>query len=68
MTTKPLRRDRAACLGAPTVSVRTTEYMERCRLCGTEVQWQLVNHSFFGFKSGCRRYEEFIRQSKATVS
>lgn len=58
MTTRPLRRDRAACLGAPTVSVRTTEHMERCRDCGTEVQWQLVNHSFFGFKAGCDRYQE----------
>lgn len=53
---KAATRGRAACLGAPTTSVRTTEYMERCRECGTEVQWQLVDHSFFGFRAGCDRY------------
>jgi hypothetical protein len=48
-------RDRMACLGAPTVQVRTTEYMERCQACGTEVQYQLVDHPFWGFRAGCNR-------------
>lgn len=50
-----ITRALAACLGADTRSVRTTEYMEKCRLCGTEVQYQLVDHPFFGFKAGCDR-------------
>jgi hypothetical protein len=44
-----------ACLGAETRTVRTTEWMEECRACGTQVQWQLVNHPFWGFRSGCPR-------------
>lgn len=47
------KRQRRACLGAPTISVRTTEYMERCQACGTEVQYQLVDHPFWGFRAGC---------------
>ena len=51
----PSVRGRMACLGAPTVQVRTTEYMERCQVCGTEVQYQLTNHPFWGFRAGCER-------------
>lgn len=53
----------AACLGADTRSVGTTEYMEECRLCGTEVQYQLVDHPFFGFKAGCDRLRD--REAKS---
>jgi hypothetical protein len=52
-----ITRNNMACLGAATIPVRTTEYMERCRACGTEVQYQLVNHPFFGFQAGCDRHE-----------
>lgn len=48
-----------ACLGAATRQVRTTEHMEQCRACGTEVQFQLVDHRFFGFKAGCDRWSTF---------
>jgi len=48
------RRDRhGACCGHETRSVRTTEHMERCRACGTEVRFDLVGHEFFGFAAGC---------------
>jgi hypothetical protein len=48
-------RTNMACLGAETVSVRVTEYMERCRACGMEIQYQLVDHPFWGFRAGCER-------------
>ena len=52
-----MNESKMACLGAPTVPVRTTEHMERCQACGTEVQHQLVNHPFWGFQAGCDRQE-----------
>jgi hypothetical protein len=51
-----------ACLGAETVSVRTTEYMERCRACGTEIQYQLVDHPFWGFRAGCEEVENMTER------
>lgn len=48
------RRDRhGACRGHPTRSVRTTEHMEQCRACGCKVRYDLVDHTFWGFKAGC---------------
>lgn len=29
--------------------------------CGTEIQFQLVDHAFFGFRAGCGRWKELIR-------
>lgn len=48
-------RQRMACLGAATRYVRTTEHMEECRVCGTQIQFQLVDHPFWGFRAGCAR-------------
>lgn len=31
------------------------EYMQECRVCRMQVQWQLINHPFFGFRAGCDR-------------
>lgn len=62
---KTISHKLAACLGADTRSVRTTEYMEECRLCGTEVQYQFVDHPFFGFKSGCDRFTKEIKSTEA---
>lgn len=42
-----------ACRGHATTPVRTTEHMERCQACGTEVRWDLANHHIFGFRAGC---------------
>lgn len=42
-----------ACMGAATREVRSTEWMERCRACGTEVRRDLIDHPFFGFRAGC---------------
>lgn len=36
--------------------------MEECRACGTAVQFQLVNHKFFGFKAGCDRWKAFQQE------
>lgn len=48
------RRDRlGACRDHDTIPVRTTEHMERCRACGTEVRADLIEHAFFGFEAGC---------------
>jgi len=51
-----MSEQRMACLGAQTRSVRTTEHMEECRACGTQIQFQLVDHPFWGFKAGCDRW------------
>lgn len=53
MTTK-------ACMGAPTRSVRTIEYMEECEFCGLRVRDDMVDNSFFGFAASCLEglYEE----------
>jgi hypothetical protein len=50
-----------ACEGAETRSVRTTEHMEECRVCKTQVRADLVEHPFFGFASmraRCHRYTD----------
>lgn len=60
-------RTNMACLGAETISVRTIEHMERCRACGTEVQWQLVNHPFWGFRAGCERRDAAIVAREVAV-
>lgn len=57
---RPNDRDGMACLGAETRSVRTTEHMEECRACGTQIQFQLVDHLFWGFKAGCVREAEEV--------
>lgn len=57
--------DKMACRGAPTVSVRTTEHMERCQACGTEVQYQLVQSSFWGFRAGCPRWSALRMKERA---
>jgi len=53
---RSMSEKRMACLGAQTRSVRTTEHMEECRACGTRIQFQLVDHPFWGFKAGCDRW------------
>lgn len=60
-----MSRSRRACLGAATHSVRTTEHMEECRACGTQVQFQLVDHPFWGFRAGCERAEARAAKRKA---
>ncbi len=50
-----MSEDRMACLGATTRSVRTTEHMEECLACGTQIQFQLVDHPFWGFRATCAR-------------
>lgn len=55
------QRSKMACLGAATRQVRTTEHMERCQACGTEIQFQLVYHSVWGFKAGCERYNSLVK-------
>lgn len=55
---KKLNPENAACLGASTKSVRTTEHMEECRTCKTRVRFDMVNHPFWGFKSTCYRLLE----------
>jgi len=52
-----------ACRGAHTVSVRSTEHMERCRACGTEIQYQLVDHPFWGFKASCEERENAPKEA-----
>lgn len=43
-----------ACRGAPTVAYRSgAEHMERCTHCEIGVRADLVEHPFFGFKTGC---------------
>lgn len=50
---KIFKPSQAACLGASTKSVRTTEHMEECRACKTRVRFDLVDHRFWGFKASC---------------
>lgn len=49
--------DEKACEGGSTDSVRTTEHMEKCRVCGQMVRDDLTEHSFFGFKASCPQRE-----------
>ena len=48
-----MRREKMACLGAATRSVRTTEHMEECRACGMQIRYQLVSDKFWGFAASC---------------
>jgi hypothetical protein len=43
----------AACKGAETRYVRTTEHMETCRACGLSVRSDMVDHWFWGFAACC---------------
>lgn len=48
------QRRKAACCGAPTAETRCfSEHMAECRLCKTEVRWDLIDHPVFGFAAGC---------------
>jgi hypothetical protein len=49
-----LRDETGACCGHETRSVRTTEHMEQCRACQTEVRHDLVGDRLLGFAAGCR--------------
>lgn len=53
--------DRMACRGAATRSVRTSEHMEECRACGTQIQFQLIDHPFWGFSASCAHATEAQR-------
>ncbi|RUV07820.1 hypothetical protein EOA60_00170 [Mesorhizobium sp. M1A.F.Ca.IN.020.06.1.1] len=45
---------KAACKGAATRSTRCgMDHMEECRACHMEVDWDLMNHPFIGFKASC---------------
>lgn len=46
--------ERKACEGADTIPHWHCQgEMHECVHCGYEVQWDLVDHPFFGFEAGC---------------
>jgi hypothetical protein len=55
-----------ACEGGETITVRTTEWMEQCRACGTMVRADLVDHLFFGFRVMRARCHTVPRESDGT--
>lgn len=62
-----MSEDRMACHGAETRSVRTTEHMEECRACGTQIQFQLIDHPFWGFRAGCGRSQKTGTKAASSV-
>ena len=58
-----------ACKGASTRPVRLCgEDFEECVECRTRVQWDLVEHPFFGFAAGCTRLHQAGTVSKSGTS
>lgn len=56
--------EKRACMGGETKSVRIgTEHGQQCKICGTKVRDDMVNHGFFGFAAGCDKADKPQQQT-----